>query len=145
MLSGLVAVVEDVLDRGEAEGDDSRVRDAVDDAVELAAEEQEDEEHGKALGGLLDEGAEMLAETRAASSLFPVAPATSASESEFDDAREEGGGPCSPEKDTHENPHWLGVVAIDPEPDEQVEGRWRKREEGTRQCRREWHGEEREQ
>ena len=105
--------VEDVLAEREARTDETGVDDAVDDAVELAATEQVDEQDAESLEGLLGDRRQV---DRAR--LERVGPPRLDEELEPEGVEEEGaddGDQGSPQEGEDDVAHRLGLVAVEPE------------------------------
>ncbi len=126
-------VVGDVFGRGESERCERPVDDAVDDAVELAAQEEENPEDCEPFPELLDQ---RRADARADDLGEVVGPLSSAGHGVrhhdrpgVDETRKPRRGNSPPQEREREAPPRLGVEPVDDPGQEQVNGERRKRED----------------
>ncbi|KZX19718.1 hypothetical protein ACH61_03186 [Rathayibacter tanaceti] len=125
------AEVEDVLDEREPGGDDRRVDDAVDRAVEGAAPDQQHQQDSESLRRLLDKGSldHGAHEVRAAGLLARGVDRDL--HAQIDQERDRDRARCSPQEREPESERGLGLPAVDPAHAEEHHGQRHQRNHGA--------------
>jgi len=119
-------VVEDVLHCGKAEGYDARVDDTVENAVEFLSDCEEQEQHRETLERLLDQRSRNAHREQVRRRAATGRGRHDGREDAVELAGHERGSASTPHQGAGQDPRRLRVIAVQPQPDEQVGRRGRK-------------------